>query len=274
MNDEELIQKLYVEAQSLRLLYVEDDVTLCENTRIMLEDFFEIVVKNDGEEGLNAYNEQHFDIILTDIVMPNMDGKEMSKIIREQNPDQVIIVMSAYEESRYFMELIDIGISSFVPKPPSLHQLFSTLLAACVKINNAKKVEELSKEMAQDLKESKQLLRTIIDTVPVRIFWKDKESRYLGCNKLFLDDFDLKDQSELIGKSDFEMSWKKYAQDYFDDDQLVMETRKNKINYEEKLVTADGNEVWLSTSKVVLYDEHGEPMGVLGTYSDITEYKQ
>ena len=44
MNDEELIQKLYSEAQSLRLLYVEDDLTLCDNTKVMLEDFFDIVV--------------------------------------------------------------------------------------------------------------------------------------------------------------------------------------------------------------------------------------
>lgn len=275
MNDNELIQSLHKQSQSLKLLYVEDDLELCENTNAMLEEFFQtIVVAHNGEDGLIAYEKDEFDIVLTDIMMPKIDGREMSRKIREMNPTQAIIVMSAYEDASYFMELIDIGISNFVPKPPSLNQLFSSLLKTCIDINNAKKVAALSEGLKQDLHESKEFLRTIIDSIPVRIFWKDKESRYLGCNKLFATDAGLEDQSGLVGKSDFELPWKAEAEGFVNDDKLVMDTKQNKLSYEEERTDAKGNKAWISTSKVLLRGKDNEVLGTLGNYIDITEHKE
>lgn len=275
MSDDVLIESLHEQTQLLKLLYVEDDLVLCENTQAMLEEFFQtIVVAHNGEDALKAYEKERFDIVLTDIMMPKMDGRKMSRQIRERNPDQAIIVMSAYEDANYFMELIDIGISNFVPKPPSLNQLFSSLLKTALDINNAKKVAAFSEGLKQDLHESKELLRTIIDSIPVRIFWKDKTSHYLGCNKLFANDAGLEDQSGLIGKSDFELPWKDQAAAFVKDDKFVMETGEDKLSYEEKRVDAKNSKRWVSTSKVLLKGSGGEVLGTLGNYVDITEHKK
>jgi len=275
MSDVSLLRKAQQACSDLHLLYVEDDRTLAEATAKTLSSFFKsITMAHDGKEGLETYQAGIFDIVLTDILMPHMDGKEMSRRIREINPEQSIIVMSAHEESSYLMELIEIGIYKFIQKPPNLDRLAECILSTATNINNAKMVAKLANETKQNLAESQELLRNIIDTVPVRIFWKDKDSKYLGCNKLFANDAGLHGQDELIGKTDFDLVWKDQAQGYVNDDKAVMTSGQEKISYEEMQTQANGNMIWLTTSKTPLLNQNSEIIGVLGTYVDITKQKE
>lgn len=124
-----------------------------------------------------------------------------------------------------------------------------------------------------DLYASQQMLRTILDNVHVGIFWKDRESRYLGANKLFLRDSGLKGEGELIGKSDFEVL-PEQAELVRADDRSVMDTATPKLDYEESVRSADGRTACLRTCKVPLFDQDGRVFGVLGVYVDITEQKR
>ncbi len=140
--------------------------------------------------------------------------------------------------------------------------------------------EELSKkhlelrESVQQLERSRNLLNLIIESIPVRVFWKDQELRYLGCNSLFAHDAGFSRPQELFGKDDFAMGWKDQADLYRTDDRQVMESRRPKINLIEPQTTPTGATIWLSTSKVPLQKPDGEVIGVLGVYEDITERKR
>lgn len=129
------------------------------------------------------------------------------------------------------------------------------------------------KNTENNLRESKQLLRDILDTVPVRVFWKDKNSCYLGCNRPFAHDAGLKKPEDLIGKTDHDLGWHAQATLYRADDLQVIETGVAKLGYEEPQTTPDGSTIWLRTSKVPLHDAEEKIIGVLGTYEDITEQK-
>ncbi len=124
------------------------------------------------------------------------------------------------------------------------------------------------------LRESQQMLYSILDTIPVRVFWKDLDSNYLGCNRSFALDAGLESPEEIVGRNDFEMGWGEQAQLYRSDDRLVMETGRSKLGYEEPQTTPSGDRIWLRTSKVPLLDVKGEIKGVLGTYEDITVHKR
>jgi diguanylate cyclase (GGDEF)-like protein/PAS domain S-box-containing protein len=126
---------------------------------------------------------------------------------------------------------------------------------------------------AVDLKRQKDLLQSVLEHAPVRVFWKDRELRYLGCNSLFAQDAGLAHPEELIGKNDFDTEWREQAELYRADDRLVMESGVAKLNFEEPQSNSSGRQIWLQTSKVPLRDELGEVIGVLGLYSDITERK-
>ncbi|MFW5700838.1 MAG: PAS domain-containing protein [Cyclobacteriaceae bacterium] len=121
--------------------------------------------------------------------------------------------------------------------------------------------------------EAKQKLQFILDNIPQRVFWKNKNLIYLGCNASFARDAGLKHPSEVIGKSDYELQWRKSAADYRGDDQYIMKTGKSRINYEEEQHHDNGQLLWLQTSKIPLRNDQGDITGVLGTYEDITEKK-
>lgn len=130
------------------------------------------------------------------------------------------------------------------------------------------------KQAETALRKSMKLLQSVVEYVPGRIFWKDRDSRYLGCNTEFAKDAGHARPDELIGKTDFEMGWKDQAELYRADDQAVMESGQPKLDYEELQTTPDGDMIWLSTSKVPLRDESQQVIGMLGLYRDITERKR
>lgn len=122
-------------------------------------------------------------------------------------------------------------------------------------------------------KSSLAVLRNLVEIVPFRVFWKDRDSRFLGCNALFAADAGLEHASLLIGKTDFDMVWKDQAELYRADDQQVMQSGLSRLAYEEPLEKPDGTTSWVLTSKVPLRDADQNIIGVLGIYSDITERK-
>ncbi|MFI5330499.1 MAG: PAS domain S-box protein [Desulfobaccales bacterium] len=129
-------------------------------------------------------------------------------------------------------------------------------------------------ETAQRLEQSMHMLQLIIESIPVRVFWKDYDLRYLGCNTQFARDAGLEHPQQLLGKDDFAMGWKDQADLYRADDRQVMESRRAKLNIIEPQTTPSGAQIWLNTSKVPLQHPDGEVFGVLGVYADITEYKR
>jgi two-component system, NtrC family, sensor kinase len=125
-----------------------------------------------------------------------------------------------------------------------------------------------------ELYRSRQMLQTILDAIPQRVFWKDQNSVYLGCNRALATDAGLNDPAEIVGKSDLDFSWAEMADLYRADDKLVMDEGEAKLNFHEQLKTPGGNLMWVQTNKLPLRDMKGDVTGVLGTYEDITERKR
>jgi two-component system cell cycle sensor histidine kinase/response regulator CckA len=123
------------------------------------------------------------------------------------------------------------------------------------------------------LRESRRMLQLVLDTIPVRVFWKNRDSVLLGCNRLFAEDAGVSSPDEILGKTDYEMGWRDQAEIYRADDRQVMEAGIPKLGYEEPQTTPLGDLIWLRTSKIPLRDEAGQVIGVLGTYEDITAWK-
>ncbi len=133
--------------------------------------------------------------------------------------------------------------------------------------------EKIRENIENTLAEKNNLLSSIIDNSPVRIFWKDKDLNYLGCNLAFANDAGEKDSSSVIGKNDFQLCWKDQAELYGADDRHIMESRIPKLFYEEPQTTTSGELIWLSTSKVPLYNKQNEVIGIVGLYEEITSRK-
>ncbi len=122
--------------------------------------------------------------------------------------------------------------------------------------------------------EDRRMLELVLDTIPVRVFWKDLDLNYLGCNRPFARDAGLDSPHQLVGKNDHDMGWAEQAELYRADDRRVIESGRAKLNYEEPQTTPAGDTIWLLTSKIPLRDAAGAIRGILGTYEDITARKE
>ena len=130
------------------------------------------------------------------------------------------------------------------------------------------------KKSEKELKKQRDFLQKVIDSVPARIFWKDRNSVYLGCNTSFVNDCGKDTPDQVIGQTDNVMVWKEDAKEYRADDKMVMENGAPKLKYEEHFIDKNGDEVVWRTSKVPLKNDNGEIIGVLATSENITEEKK
>ena len=130
------------------------------------------------------------------------------------------------------------------------------------------------KRAEEALRASQQIIEEIINAIPVRVFWKDKNLVYLGCNAIFARDAGFADPKDIIGKDDYQMGWRDQAELYRGDDRQVIESGCSKLLIEEPQTTPAGETITLLSSKLPLRGSNGEISGVLGTYMDITARKR
>ncbi len=135
LNSKEII----AHTKDLSILLVEDHEDLRVNTAYILEKFFKTVdVAENGEIGLKKFKDStnKYDIIISDIQMPKMNGIELTKNIYAIRPDQIIIILSAHDDSKYLRELINLKIEHFLKKPIDFQDLLKALLNAAKRFNN------------------------------------------------------------------------------------------------------------------------------------------
>jgi PAS domain S-box-containing protein len=117
-------------------------------------------------------------------------------------------------------------------------------------------------------------LENIVERIPYFIFWKNKDSVYLGCNQKFANLVNRKSPQEVIGETDSTLGWGEEEPELFRrGDQEVMNGNP-KVNEEEILIRPDGSRIIMLVNKVPLLDKHGNCIGILGTSSDITDRKK
>jgi len=127
---------------NLEILFVEDDKDAREATVSFLNNFFQhIDIAVDGEDGLERYNRyykengKYYDLVITDLRMPKMNGRDMIIAMHNIHESQAVIVVSAYHESNNLIELIQLGITNFVLKPIQSKQLIQILHSTCKSIS-------------------------------------------------------------------------------------------------------------------------------------------
>ncbi len=126
-------------AQNISILYVEDDDDLRDSIGRYLQKIFnDVTLAVNGQNGLDCYQQNHYDIVMTDIEMPLMNGLEMAKKIKNINSDQEIIVISAYSESTYLIDAIRLGISDYIIKPIDFNQINRIINKSILNLSNFK----------------------------------------------------------------------------------------------------------------------------------------
>jgi PAS domain S-box-containing protein len=139
-------------------------------------------------------------------------------------------------------------------------------------IGTATDVTEL-KQIEDEINKSRRMLQLVLDTIPIGVFWKDKDLRFLGCNNSFARLAGAESTESIVGKKDEDLFDSELAMSHKAVDVEILNTGTSKLNYEDQLSLPTGKVRILRKSKVPLTDNNGEIIGVLGTYEDVTVQK-
>ncbi|MCK9490855.1 MAG: EAL domain-containing protein [Sulfurimonas sp.] len=253
--------------KDIKLLYVEDNSELREETLEILEYYFQdIVVAKNGEEGLELYQKEFekFDIVLSDIEMPKMDGVLMCKKIKEIKQDQIVVLLSAYDTKEHLKEAINLGVDKFIVKPVvDAYDFISSLVTLSEKA--LLKIEYKKKDFLLEQK-TKIINENIFMTV------SNLDGEITEISKAYLDFTGFK-KEEVIGKNHSIFRNKSAGEKIIKD--LWSTILKDKVWVGElKNNKATNEEYWINTTISPLYDYHHQKVGYTAIVQDITNAKR
>lgn len=177
------------------------------------------------------------------------------------------LAMQEMQQRSYYVAASTVGIMS----------VFSVIIIIRIRriqrdlIKSHFSLEKTVETRTKELTRTQRILKSVLNNIPVRVYWKDRHSQYIGGNKLFLEDAKVQSNADLVGKSDEQMPWKAKASDYKKQDYELIQKNISIINTVEEVGSSSGKKIWLESSHVPLLDEGDQCIGVLGTYQDITE---
>ncbi|MBE9525509.1 MAG: EAL domain-containing protein [Proteobacteria bacterium] len=256
------IDDIIIYSQKLKLLYVEDNHQARESTLLILEEFFgDIVVAVNGDEGLNKFSEHDFDMVITDINMPKMNGLDMVDHIKKINDDIPILVFSAYNESGFFIESIKLGVDGYLLKPIDINQ-FIGLLGKVIEKIKLKTEAQKSESLLQQYKQltDKSAIICIVDN--------DKTITYVNDAACQIAE---KSIDELIGSQCNVISQDFISEDVYNDIWSTIKDKKQIWQGITKYISNSGRSYYLKNTIKPILDIDGHIIEYMSLRSDITE---
>ncbi len=128
------------------ILYVEDELSVQNQTKMILSDFVkEIIVANDGKEGLDIALSKEIDLIITDVIMPNLGGIDMLKKLKyEHNKEIPSIITTAFTDTQYLIDAIKLHVEGFIMKPINIKEMIDSIYNIMLPIVQKKELEDCS----------------------------------------------------------------------------------------------------------------------------------
>jgi diguanylate cyclase (GGDEF)-like protein/PAS domain S-box-containing protein len=251
--------------KNCNILYVEDEELLQDLLKGVLKNKSKnIFLANNGEEGLDLYQKHDIDIVITDIVMPFLDGFEMARKIKDIDRNQYIMVLSALDNLETIKKVIDIGIDDFEAKPiKDIKRMIGKLESCATNILKDKELESVKKElMMKNRIIDKHLLVTLSDLDGNITQASEALLNITGYTKDEL----IGQNHSILGHNDDQ---DKAVTDLWDTLQKDQAWRGELENSKK-----NGEKFWVDIIVEPLYDESGEKKGFIAIKHNITDKKK
>jgi PAS domain S-box-containing protein len=215
-------------------------------------------------KALESLAQQQFSVILLDLSLPDSRGMNTVQRIEQAAPNVPMIVLTGLDDEALAIEAVRSGAQDYLVKSEVTGHLLARAIRYAIERHR----------MQANLFSTRQMLQLVLDHIPQRIFWKDKDGKYLGVNMAYARAFGLGDPNEILGRTAFDFHTLEHAKAVRRDDVAVMESGIALVDREDAVHLPDGSIRWEMRSKVPLKDVNGDVVGILGLYEDITQFKQ
>jgi len=256
------IEKLITVTKKLTLLYVEDNPEARETTLMVFEEFFDnIIVATNGEEGLEKFKANDVDFIITDINMPKLNGLDMISEIRRIDEKVLIFVLSAYNESGFFIESIKLGVEGYLLKPIEMDQfigIFNKVVTKLELMEEAQTYLHFLKEY-EDLTNSSAIV-TKADINGRITFVNDKFCSVTGYSR-----------DELLGQSHRIIQHPDVDKELYYNIWMTVTQKKKLWSGIVKILSKNGKNLYMDTTIKPLLDSNGNLIEYIALLKDITD---
>jgi len=259
----ENIQNYEEQKTDLSILIVDDDMPSRVYSEILLKQVSNTVfTAEDGAQGLQIYNEFQPDIVITDIAMPYLNGIDMSRKIKSINPKAQIILTSAFNDTQFLIQSIEIGVNYYLLKPIQKKQLIDTVMRVIEYRNLEKEIEEQTlhiKKLSQAVEQSPSML-LILD--------KNRNIEYANPKYVEISGFSFDEiRKSTLTENSIEILFPDSV------NKLVADRIKIERKQEIRKVKKNGDEYWVSAALSTICDESNDIVNYIVTFEDITEFK-
>ncbi len=252
----------------LKVLLIEDNPGDARLMREYLSDpagaSFELEHAGTLDQGLERLSKGGVDLVLLDLSLPDSPMPETFQRAHACAPQVPIIVMSGLDDEKFAIQTVQEGAQDYLVKSYVDTRL---LLHAMRYAIERKRAEEA-------LAQERDLLHTLLDNLPDRIYFKDGQSRFTRISKAVTEQFKISHPREAMGKTDRDFFSQEHAETALTDETHVMESGQPILGKIEREVLPDGRVTWALTSKLPLKNRQGKIIGNFGISRDITEIKK
>jgi|GEM_PF-826017 PAS domain S-box-containing protein len=303
------------QGRSIEILIAEDSRTQAQQLNHCLKNCgYTVTVTENGKQALSAAIQHRPDMVITDVVMPEMDGYQLCKEIKSLPAlkDVPVILLTSLSKPQDILQGLECGADSFIRKPyedryllsrveyilnnqelrrterfqvgVQLHfggkahfitaekqQILDLLISTyedAVEINRELEIKQL--ELARE----RDLLHTLMDNVPDFIYFKDSAGCFTTINRAVAQMLGVPNPEDALGKTSFDYFVEEFAKEASADEQQILRTHQPMIGKIEEFHLQNGSSRWVSTTKMVVRNLHGEVVGTFGVSRDITQSKR
>ncbi len=245
-----------------KILVIDDEQRIRDACTLVLSDQgFSVATAPDGQEGLEMIREQHYDMILVDLMMPNISGFDVLSKVRENHPDTVVIVITGYATLEHSIEAMKKGAFDFIPKPFTPDQL-RAVVKKSLRYTSA----------LQDIADTKSRLSVMVNRLTDGVMTTDSEKLIVQVNPAFLHMINYHGENVIGHRVDEIISDKELLGSI--DQALNMAPETYSEITSEINLTCDGKEKFLSGRCAPFRGRTKENLGTITVLHDITTLKQ
>ncbi len=250
-------RKIQTSEENIRLIFNNmHDVYFKLNAKGIIEEASPSAVELYGYSSLNDILGMHANDFIFD---PEENRKLKNELSKEGYIKNKILKHRKKDGSPVFLEA-------------NISLLFNNKGLPAGQVGALRDISE-QRQTQKALSESREILNNVLNTIPIRVFWKNTKSLYLGCNQLFAEDSGKDNPEEIIGLNDFDIRSRDQAERNIRIDKQILKTGRAIINCEELLTDQKGDKNWINTSKFPLRNSKGKIYGILGIYEITSEQK-
>lgn len=220
-----------------------------------------------------------FELVLTDMDMPGESGLELIRHVKSLYPQTAVVVATVIDDLDMAKEVLDLGVYGYIVKPFTKNIVIITVENALRRHRleqreqeNIRLLEQKVEARTRSLAEQLHLHQTLLDAIPVPVFYKGTDGTYLGCNRAFAAAVNLP-RADIIGKTVREVHVAAVAERLWEKDEVLLRDGATQF-YEQTYHLPDGSIGIGVLHKAVFHDVDGRIAGLVGVRLDITELKQ